>query len=1569
MKKTVRRILSVILAAAVAFTVFPSVVFAFDEATHYATPEIASYADTVFTETVIIDSTDDYNGLIEFDNCTFEQGIVFLAGKTYMAEFHGNCTVNGTVKVINQTFEDISDKSLGIFYLPDNTVFEIDALCDATIIGDSQWTYTINGMELIGSGDSLANMFINLHYDWFGWDYHSSLYVSNAGTINVNELNFNRIIASSLNEHDTEINLAGSDWSTFPDYIELEGTYDINYGCTCDGDEACECACCSAHGCKGGECKYTCFDESDAECACRNSVPEDFTPGKLIVNGETDGISVAVSGDIDVSNLNVTNAGIYVDCSYYRPQSIEAGSNCLAFAGNGSESIAITAQSGAEIDNSAGVSNPVTVNGISYSAAIDENGTVVIPLTDSDILYTLYNFINGEGIGFETFADECYTYLVPDSPLVIYTVEAVKDGVVYTFPAMRGNYLLASSNETYYEGMVFDSPVTILAMGEAYDVYAGIRFNNCTFNDTVTVDAGNCFLDINFDVQRDENGSVIPENNCVFNAPIELHGGESMSFQDCVVRLNDAPDVEINTNNTSLALGGCCNGSTFTVDGMVIETYDDADSGLWIDYRRECRAEHEGYYEAYDHTSCEGDTYRSLFIDGGLKSIYIPETAPVISSIEANNLIDDAVMDIHQTQTAVDCLCIRSNSYDEELYDSALKVTGETASGEIEVSGKLDLSELAADGIIRICPQNPCDIDIGSKNAYVGSSWETEPVSVTAADGSYFVNERADISVTFNGICFDGSYIGSNGSIFIPVTDNSLQYKVFDGDNEIAVTADCTENGTVLSPQEDTDLVLCAIEVNDGGAKYNYRAVRENFLIAAPDGNEYADRVFTDRQTIIGIGDDYNNISFVNCDFENGFTVLQRSRESIFIDFPVYRDEYDEIMHEYDSTVNGEVTVSGNIETAFEFSRITFNNAPDMTVVSQDVPYDVCGNGEAHYTLNGAVVNSVDSDEDDFFRFEFCRNCYAPHDYDYNSYDHLLCESEKSLELGCSGSIGSVCVDDSSEIATVMFNGVIDSASLEIYKETAIDGILRVRSNNWEREPAEISITGEIKNNSLELDGQIIDISDLAFNADDDERKIYIGTWNENNTVIGSHSVELSGGGENTANFTAESGAGIITEFDRFGLNINGNSFEIGQPHIFGTEGNYNVYIGTADRSINYGLLVNGEPVDFDTEYIDDEEKTHLRPAESQYDCGDWWLEAEKDGITVFGRVRHKSDFCEHEFGDWILTDEGNCCNDGVEVRFCPYCELAEYRNVQGNADIHDFECIITNHEHENHEGFFRCRLCGLETDTVDGMELVDYGCELCLFSTENIDGVNTIVNSRANFYDTYVPNCVNGEDVAALGESAFAGHTDIHNLEIAPGITSIGAFCFADCGNLKKVTIPDSITEIGENAFDGCSEDLVIICSEGSCAQQYAQANGIKCVCLPFTVRPSASVDVDARVIFTHAFNITDFAADVADYDKTDSEISVVPSVRISKGNYRYGTGSVISFYLNNELTEYTLVVNGDLDGDSAIDVLDIALAERFCNNHGAPTAEQIYAAAGYAAEEIDVNCLQNIVNRALKS
>ena len=47
---------------------------------------------------------------------------------------------------------------------------------------------------------------------------------------------------------------------------------------------------------------------------------------------------------------------------------------------------------------------------------------------------------------------------------------------------------------------------------------------------------------------------------------------------------------------------------------------------------------------------------------------------------------------------------------------------------------------------------------------------------------------------------------------------------------------------------------------------------------------------------------------------------------------------------------------------------------------------------------------------------------------------------------------------------------------------------------------------------------------------------------------------------------------------------------------------------------------------------------------------------------------------------------------------------------------------------------------------------------------------------------------------------------SDIKQIIIGDGVTTIGEFAFYDCSALTSVTIPNSVTEIGEGAFDNCS-------------------------------------------------------------------------------------------------------------------------------------------------------------------
>ncbi len=49
-------------------------------------------------------------------------------------------------------------------------------------------------------------------------------------------------------------------------------------------------------------------------------------------------------------------------------------------------------------------------------------------------------------------------------------------------------------------------------------------------------------------------------------------------------------------------------------------------------------------------------------------------------------------------------------------------------------------------------------------------------------------------------------------------------------------------------------------------------------------------------------------------------------------------------------------------------------------------------------------------------------------------------------------------------------------------------------------------------------------------------------------------------------------------------------------------------------------------------------------------------------------------------------------------------------------------------------------------------------------------------------------------------------GKTEIINLEIPEGVTSIGNYSFINCSSLTSVTIPEGVTSIGNNAFKGCT-------------------------------------------------------------------------------------------------------------------------------------------------------------------
>ena len=94
-------------------------------------------------------------------------------------------------------------------------------------------------------------------------------------------------------------------------------------------------------------------------------------------------------------------------------------------------------------------------------------------------------------------------------------------------------------------------------------------------------------------------------------------------------------------------------------------------------------------------------------------------------------------------------------------------------------------------------------------------------------------------------------------------------------------------------------------------------------------------------------------------------------------------------------------------------------------------------------------------------------------------------------------------------------------------------------------------------------------------------------------------------------------------------------------------------------------------------------------------------------------------------------------------------------------------------------------------------------------FSYTVKDGAVTIVKYTGPGAVVTIPSTINGLPVTSLGDSAFAACTNITDVTIPEGVTSIGS-AFANCTSLTNIVIPRSVERIATNlggwAFSGCT-------------------------------------------------------------------------------------------------------------------------------------------------------------------
>lgn len=88
--------------------------------------------------------------------------------------------------------------------------------------------------------------------------------------------------------------------------------------------------------------------------------------------------------------------------------------------------------------------------------------------------------------------------------------------------------------------------------------------------------------------------------------------------------------------------------------------------------------------------------------------------------------------------------------------------------------------------------------------------------------------------------------------------------------------------------------------------------------------------------------------------------------------------------------------------------------------------------------------------------------------------------------------------------------------------------------------------------------------------------------------------------------------------------------------------------------------------------------------------------------------------------------------------------------------------------------------------------------------------------------------NKENSEIKQTIGSYGFYGCENLTTAAIGGNVNEISSKSFASCPNLETVVIADSVEAIADDAFDD-SDNITIVCTAGSYALNYAQANNIR--------------------------------------------------------------------------------------------------------------------------------------------
>ena len=158
---------------------------------------------------------------------------------------------------------------------------------------------------------------------------------------------------------------------------------------------------------------------------------------------------------------------------------------------------------------------------------------------------------------------------------------------------------------------------------------------------------------------------------------------------------------------------------------------------------------------------------------------------------------------------------------------------------------------------------------------------------------------------------------------------------------------------------------------------------------------------------------------------------------------------------------------------------------------------------------------------------------------------------------------------------------------------------------------------------------------------------------------------------------------------------------------------------------------------------------------------------------------------------------------------------------------------------------------------------------------------------------------------VKTLGRNMFE-ESAIESIVIPDGVEEIPSYMFYRATALKSVTIPDSVKTFGKSIFYKHDADLVINCTAGSAAEEYAKANSIK------------YNTIQAPVVKDLSECVTAISAEKFTF--TGGEIKPTVTVKDGETVLKEGTDYTVAYKNNAKVGTGTVTITGTGDYEGTV-------------------------------------------------